>query len=158
MADDLAACAATLRRVHDASGYPVRWPDDPAGWLSPAGLMTAWVAEDDGVVVGHAGLVRGMRARCVLQATGRDASQLASVVRLFVDPAARRAGRARELLDTAAAHAVASGMQPVLDVVDDASAAIALYERSGWRLVGRENATWSAPSGVTPKLRYYVSP
>jgi len=120
--------------------------------------MTAWVAEDDGVVVGHAGLVRGMRARCVLQATGRDASQLAGVVRLFVDPAARRAGRARELLDTAAAHAVASGLQPVLDVVDDASAAIALYERSGWRLVGRENATWAAPSGVTPKLRYYMSP
>jgi hypothetical protein len=61
----------------------VRWPEDPAGWLSPAGLMTAWVADGGGVVVGHAGLVRGMRARCVLQATGRDASQLAGVVRLL---------------------------------------------------------------------------
>jgi GNAT superfamily N-acetyltransferase len=155
---DMPDCVAMLRRVHDLSGYPARWPEDPAGWLCPAGLMTAWVAEQDGVVAGHAGLVRGARARCLLEATGRDAGELAAIVRLFVDPAARRAGHARELLGTAVAHAVAGSLVAVLDVVEDAEAAIALYERSGWRLAGRESATWAMPSGVKPMLRYYVMP
>ena len=157
-ADDLAVCAATLRRVHDLSGYPARWPDDPAGWLCPPGLMTAWVAEQDGVVAGHVGLACGVQAGCLLRATGRDAGELAGVVRLFVDPAARRTGHARELLKTAAAHAASGNLVAVLDVVDGARAAIALYEQSGWRLVGRESATWSMPSGLTPTLRYYVRP
>jgi GNAT superfamily N-acetyltransferase len=147
-----------LRRVHLTSGYPARWPDDPAGWLGPPGLMTAWVSEQDGAVVGHAGLVRGVQADCLRQATGRAARELAGVVRLFVDPAARRTGQARELLKTAAAHARASDLIPVLDVVDDARAAIALYEQAGWRLVGRDRAPWSTPAGITPTLRYYTGP
>lgn len=157
-AGDLAACVATLRRVHDVSGYPARWPDDPVGWLCPARLIMAWVAEQDGVVVGHAGLVRGVGADCLLSATGREAGELAGVVRLFVDPAVRRSGHARELLETAAAHAASGHLTAVLDVVDDARAAIALYERSGWLLAGRESATWSMPSGLKPTLRYYVKP
>jgi GNAT superfamily N-acetyltransferase len=155
--NDLPVCVAVLRRVHDESGYPARWPADPTGWLCPPGLMAAWIAEQDGGV-GHAGLVRGVQAGCLLTATRRQAHELAGVVRLFVDPAARRLGHARELLDTAAAHAVAASLVPVLDVVDDARAAITLYERSGWLLAGREHATWSLPSGVRPTLRYYVRP
>ncbi|HEY0717137.1 MAG TPA: GNAT family N-acetyltransferase [Streptosporangiaceae bacterium] len=157
-AQDLGACVAMLRRVHDGSGYPARWPDDPAGWLCPPGLITAWVAEQDGAVAGHVGLVRGAQAGCLLQATGREAHELAGVVRLFVDPAARRTGQARELLATAAARAVSASLVAVLDVVDDARAAIAAYEQSGWRLAGRERAPWSMPSGLTPTLRYYVQP
>jgi GNAT superfamily N-acetyltransferase len=130
----------------------------PLGWLCPPGLMAAWIAEQDGVVAGHAGLVRGVRAGCLLTATGRDTHELAGVVRLFIDPAARRMGHARELLDTAAAHAVSANLVAVLDVVDGARAAIALYEQSGWLLVARESATWSMPSGVRPTLRYYVRP
>ncbi len=157
-ADDLPACVAVLRRVHDESGYPARWPDDPAGWLSPSALMAAWIAGQDDAVAGHAGLVRDVQAGCLLMATGRQAHELAGVVRLFIDPAARRLGHARQLLDTAAAHAVSAGLVPVLDVVDGAQAAIALYEQSGWLLMGRERATWSLPSGVRPMLRYYVGP
>jgi GNAT superfamily N-acetyltransferase len=158
VAQDLPACTEVLRRVHEANGYPGRWPRDPAGWISPAGLMRAWVAETGGAIAGHTGLVHGMQAGCVLRATGRGAGELAVVARLFVDPAARRAGLARELLDTAKAHAVAGGLQPVLDVVEGSHAAIALYERSGWRQAGRERATWTTPAGLTPMLRYYVWP
>jgi GNAT superfamily N-acetyltransferase len=157
-ADDLAECVAMLRRVHEVSGYPARWPDDPAGWLCPPGLMTAWVAEQDGTVVGHVGLVRGVQADCLLRATGRQAGELAGVVRLFTDPAARRTGQGRELLKTAAAHAASGHLMAVLDVVEDARAAIALYEQSGWLLAGRERAGWSMPSGQAPTLRYYVRP
>jgi hypothetical protein len=33
---DLPACVAVLRRVHQISGYPSRWPEDPGGWITPA--------------------------------------------------------------------------------------------------------------------------
>jgi GNAT superfamily N-acetyltransferase len=156
--EDLPECVAVLRRVHEMNGYPAGWPRDPAGWLTPAGLEAAWVAVQDDSIVGHAALVRGMNVSCLLNATGRDASELGGVVRLFVDPAARRAGRARDLLETATSYAVADGLQPVLDVVDDSLAAIALYEGGGWRLAGTEIATWVTPAGVRSKVRWYVGP
>jgi ribosomal-protein-alanine N-acetyltransferase len=46
----------------------------------------------------------------------------------------------------------------VLDVVDDSLPAIALYERSGWKLAGTQTATWTTPAGVSPTLRCYVGP
>jgi GNAT superfamily N-acetyltransferase len=156
--EDLPHCLAVLRRVHEVSGYPAGWPRDPAGWLTPAGLEAAWVAVHDDTIVGHAALVRGVTASCLLHATGREASELGGVARLYVDPTARRTGRARELLEAAAGYAVANGLQPVLDVVDDGLAAIALYETAGWRLVGTELATWVTPAGVRPKIRWYMRP
>jgi len=38
-AAELAGCVSVLRRVHEASGYPSRWPDDPGGWLTPRSLV-----------------------------------------------------------------------------------------------------------------------
>jgi GNAT superfamily N-acetyltransferase len=151
-------CVAVLRRVHEVNAYPARWPQDAAGWITPAGLQAAWVAVHDDSTVGHVAVVKGMNANCLLHATGRDAGELGGIVRLFVDPPARRAGCARELLEAATSYAVAQGLQPVLDVVDDGLAAIALYEGAGWRLVGAELATWVTPAGVRPKVRWYVLP
>jgi [ribosomal protein S18]-alanine N-acetyltransferase len=156
--DDMPECVAVLRRVHEMNGYPARWPRDPAASLTPPGLQAAWVAARGGSIVGHAALVRGVSTSCLLHATGRDASELGGVARLFVDPAARRAGHARELLETVTSHAVARGLQPVLDVVDDGLAAIALYESAGWQLVATEIATWTTPAGVRPKVRWYIGP
>jgi GNAT superfamily N-acetyltransferase len=156
--DDLDGCVAVLRRVHETSGYPSGWPRDPGRWLTPAGQVAAWVAEDDGRLAGHIGLVQGVRTLCLLQATGRDPGELGGVVRLFVDPRAARKGLARALLQTAAAGAWARGLQPVLDVVAGSEPAIALYERSGWELAGTEKATWVTPAGVVPTLRCYVGP
>jgi GNAT superfamily N-acetyltransferase len=155
---DLEACVAVLRRVHDRSGYPARWPADPARWLSPAGQIAAWVAEHAGAVVGHVGLTEGDSPPDLLQAAGAPASELTEITRLFVDPAARGAGLGGELLAAASAHAVASGLRPVLEVVDDAGPAIALYERSGWQQIGAGTATWTIPDGTHPGLRYYLSP
>ncbi len=155
---DLDGCVAMLRRVHETSGYPSRWPADPGRWLTPADQLAAWVAEDDGQLAGHVALVQGVRTPCLLRATGRGPGELGGIVRLFVDPAARRQGLARALLDTAAAHARACGLVPVLDVVADSAPAIALYERSGWRLAGTQTATWVTPAGLVPTLRCYVGP
>lgn len=156
--EDLDGCVAMLRRVHEANGYPSRWPADPGRWLTPADQIAAWVAEDDGQLAGHVALVQGVQTPCLLRATGRDSSELGGVVRLFVDPAARRQGLARALLDAAAAHARACGLVPVLDAVADSAPAIALYERSGWRLAGTQIATWVTPAGLVPMLRCYVGP
>jgi GNAT superfamily N-acetyltransferase len=156
--EDVTDCVALLRQVHQVTGYPSGWPEDPGGWLTPAGLVAAWVAEHDGLIVGHVALVRGARAQCLLQATGGGPDQLGGIARLFVDPAATRQGVARALLEAATAEAWARGLQPVLDVVDDSRPAIALYERSGWKLAGTQTATWTTPAGVSPMLRYYVGP
>lgn len=158
VSEDLPHCVAVLRRVHEVSGYPAGWPRDPVGWLTPAGLEAAWVGVHDDSVVGHAALVRGVTASCLLNATGREASELGGVARLYVDPTARRAGLARQLLKAATSFAVTHGLQPVLDVVDDSQAAIALYEGAGWQLVGTEMATWVTPAGIRPKVRWYVDP
>ena len=156
--DDMAGCVTLLRAVHEASGYPSRWPDDPARWLTPARLVGAWVAEADGRITGHVALVQGVRAQCLLEVTGRAPDELGGISRLFVSPAARRQGAARALLGVATARAAERGLQPVLDVVADGHAAIALYERSGWKLAGTQAATWTNADGVAPLVRYYVGP
>ena len=70
--EDLGACVRLLRNVHEADGYPMRWPADPRAWLAPPGRP--FVAVADGNVAGH-----------VLITPAGELS------RLFVDPA-RRAG------------------------------------------------------------------
>lgn len=155
---DMAGCLTLLRTVHEVSGYPSRWPDDPGRWLTPARLVSAWVAEADGRITGHVALVQGVRVQCLLEATGRPPDELGSISRLFVSPAARRQGTARALLEVATAHAADRRLQPVLDVVADGRAAIALYERSGWKLAGTQTATWTNADGLSPLVRYYVGP
>jgi len=156
--DDMPGCVTLLRTVHEVSGYPSVWPQDPAGWLDPASQVAAWVAETGGLISGHVALVRGAPAQCLLRATGREPDQLGRIVRLFVDPAARRQGLARGLLEAATAQAREDGLQPVLNVMADGHAAIALYERYGWKLAGTQRATWTTPDGVSPLMRYYVGP
>ena len=149
---------AGLRRVHDASGYPSRWPDDPGGWLTPRSIVAAWVAEHDGEIGGHVALVRGLHIECLLRATGLPAAALGGIVRLYVDPGFRRRGLARALLDTAACAAAEHDLKPVLDVVADSAPAVALYEQAGWQLVGTQPATWTDPDGSVPLIRCYVAP
>jgi GNAT superfamily N-acetyltransferase len=156
--EDMAGCVTLLRTVHEVSGYPSAWPDDPGRWLTPASLAGGWVAEADGLITGHVALVQGVRAECLLRVTGRDADQLGGIARLFVSPAVRRQGTARALLEVVTSAAWERGLQPVLDVVADGHAAIALYERSGWKLAGTAAATWTKPDGVSPMVRYYVGP
>jgi len=144
--------------VHEASGYPSRWPDDPGRWITPRGMVTAWVAECEGSIAGHVILVRGVRLGCLLRATGCAPDQLGGIARLYVDPAFRRQGLARALLEAAADNAADHGLRPVLDVMADARPAIALYEQAGWQLVGTQPATWTDPDGTTPTLSCYVRP
>ena len=75
---------------------------------------------------------------------------------LLVTPAVRGAGLARALLDQDGSFAMHAGLGLVLDVVDDAADAIAVYEHLGWRLVDCRPAVWTTDDGLHPLLRAYA--
>ena len=154
--DDLPAAVLALEAVHEADGYPMTWPADAAAWLSPDGVLTAWVVESDPFVAGHVCLVTGDDAAAV--AAGVPAERVATVSRLFVAPWARRRGLSVVLLDAVTSCASTRGLQLVLDVVDDRGPAVRLYDRLGWRLVDRRPADWTAPDGNRPPLLVFVAP
>ncbi|MEQ4715517.1 GNAT family N-acetyltransferase [Nonomuraea sp. B19D2] len=135
---DMDACVEALAQVQAADRYPVDWPDDPGGWLTPADLTSAWIAIEADNVLGHVGLTRD-----------------AEIVRLFVTPAARGRGLAAQLLDSV--RAAARGPLK-LRVSSEGEAAIAFYERSGWRRVGSSRADWVNAAGEPALLHHYVSP
>lgn len=128
---DLDACVAVLAQVHADSGYPHHWPADPAGWLTPGALTTAWVAERDGAVVGHAALC------------GSEVS------RLYVAPVARGSGLGGRLLARVEDTAAARRIRLTLEVKSTDTAARALYERRGWLPRGTERQDWGAGERVT---------
>jgi hypothetical protein len=54
--EDLERCVALLRRVYEVDRYPMIWPPDTVRWLSGRDALAAWVAEDDGRLLGHLSL------------------------------------------------------------------------------------------------------
>ncbi len=142
---DLPACVEALRAVHEVDRYPMVWPEDPTGWLCPPRTLRSWTAELRGRVVGHV----------LLTAEGDRRSALH---RLFVAPSGRGSGTATALLSIATEYAHARGLVLELDVIEDSTAAIALYERAGWTLTARGPATFTWPDGTRPTERRYVAP
>lgn len=137
---DLPRVVDVLRRTHEG-GYPARWPDDPAAWLSPPGHLAAWTVTVDDDPVGHVGLA----------APAIDEAPL--VTRLFVHPDHRGRGLADALLATVEDSAAAPVLR--LDVTEETPGAWRLYERRGWRVTHRVPADWSKPDGSVPVMRWY---
>jgi len=161
---DMDECVAMLAEVHTVDGYPTRWPADPQGWLTPENLFGAWVAKGDDGLLGHVALcaAAGDEAAPVwAAASGVPADRIAAVSRLFVSPRARGRGLGAVLLAAACAAASARGLSPALDVVvvgHDRNAAMALYERAGWRRVASAPAPWALANGEHPLMHYYLAP
>jgi GNAT superfamily N-acetyltransferase len=155
--EDLPACIALLRVVHGFDGYPTTWPADVTSWLTPGGILRAWVALRGATVVGHVavGSVDQQAEPHLATAAGRPASQLAEVKRLFVRPADRGIGIADALLVAAARYAKSQALEPILEVTADRVPAIRYYERTGWRRIGTSVATWQRASGERPILHQY---
>lgn len=150
--DDLEECVRVLAEVHHGDGYPMRWPDDPAGFLTRPKISETWVATLDGRIVGHIGLAVTTPGDAAPKFFGDG---VAMVTRLFVSPAARGHGAGRILLEEAVRAARRLGLDPVLDVESTSSSAIAFYERLGWHLLGTSEAQWG-PHRVT--VRSYAAP
>nr|WP_042191202.1 GNAT family N-acetyltransferase [Kibdelosporangium sp. MJ126-NF4]CEL19913.1 hypothetical protein [Kibdelosporangium sp. MJ126-NF4]CTQ97137.1 hypothetical protein [Kibdelosporangium sp. MJ126-NF4] len=159
--DDLDACVAAMAEVHATDQYPTNWPADPGKWLTPEGSLGTWVAESGSAIVGHVALQQGAGAGsvpAVVEAAGVEPERLASVARLLVVPAARRQGVAAALMDAVGEEAARRGLRLALDVVDHAPAAVAFYERTGWRRVASETAPWTRPDGSEFVKHYYLAP
>ncbi|MFF0243419.1 GNAT family N-acetyltransferase [Streptosporangium sandarakinum] len=159
--EDLRSCIEALATVHASDRYPVDWPADPGRWLTPSDLVEAWVVVEGSDVVGHVGLSRLDAATLeapLARAISTPAGPVGSITRLFVTPQGRGCGHAIRLLDVAGKKAADLGMPLVLDVSDDGHAAIALYERAGWRRVASARAEWLNAAGENALLHYYVSP
>ncbi|WNI26246.1 GNAT family N-acetyltransferase [Streptomyces sp. ITFR-16] len=153
---DMKACLDALFTVYEEDRYPARWPADPAGWLTPDGLLAAWVAVAGPDVLGHVALTR---TDDVLAAgAGLPPDELASVSRLFARASARRRGVAQALLDVVADAAASDGRRLVLEVEDGGAAAVALYERAGWRRTGSRSGDWTTADGRTALLHTYLAP
>ncbi len=157
-AADLDAVVDVLRAVHRHDAYPSAWPPDPAAWVDPPGTAAAWVGVDGGRVAAHACAFVGAGEPSVTALTGVPRARLATVKRLFVDPAARRRGLASALLREVRAWAAGAGLAVVLDVVDDDGPAVRAYERLGWQLVERRPADWVTAAGERLPVRVYLAP
>jgi ribosomal protein S18 acetylase RimI-like enzyme len=148
-AADIDLCVEALAAVHQTSGYPTNWPVDPARWLTPPGTIEAWTAEASEMPIAGHMVLRQLPDH----PTGEGAVE---VSRLFVIPAARRQGIARALLQKAMNWAAANELDLMLEVTDHLRAAIALYERLGFRLTDTKPAGWTAPDGQPVTLHHYV--
>jgi GNAT superfamily N-acetyltransferase len=155
---DLPAAVAALREVHEADRYPTAWPADPAGWLTPPGLLRAWVAEVDEAVVAGVAAVDGVTDDGLARAVGVPGAELVLVSRLHVAPGGRGHGLARQLVGAVVAYADTLGRRTGLDVMEASTAAIALYESLGWSYHGSEVAAWRTQDGNHPTIRYYLAP
>lgn len=137
--NQVAACLRLLGLVSTESGYPLERPLSRREWLTGADVLDAWVAEQDGMVVGHVAITRvdsdpvaAMRWR---EVTGGPASNLAGVSRLFVRASVRGRGLGTALLETAAEGARARGLTPVAEMVSTSRRGIPLFDGMGWRVV-----------------------
>ncbi|WP_075737240.1 GNAT family N-acetyltransferase [Streptomyces acidiscabies] len=153
--DDVAACVEALADVHRRDGYPVNWPENPGGWLAQASGLGAWVAVLDGRVVGHIALNIGGEGDVAPGLWGAPETT-AVVSRLFVGPEARGHGFGVRLMERVVVEARRRGLHPVLDVVATDTAAAALYERLGWKLLATVEQRWSAEQMVT--VHCYAAP
>ncbi|NYI08253.1 GNAT family N-acetyltransferase [Allostreptomyces psammosilenae] len=156
----LDACVDLLAEVHERDGYPRRWPADPAGWLTHPALLAAWVAESDGVPVGHVALCCATDADAApplwARQSGTPAEGAGVVSRLFVAPRARGQGVGTRLVAAVVRGARERGLHPVLEVLDSDTAATALYERLGWQRLATVRRRWG--TGETVTVHCYAGP
>jgi threonine aldolase/ribosomal protein S18 acetylase RimI-like enzyme len=142
---DLEGCERLTRVVHGRDGYPRFLPADLRGFIATPDAIGAWVAEQDGEIIGHVAL-RPTSSPPVMdlasRALGRSPDSLGVVARLVVSPRHRRRGLGRSLLELASNDARARGLWPVLDVVVSDEGAIALYESCGWSRAGKVTVRW----------------
>ncbi|MBV9660299.1 MAG: GNAT family N-acetyltransferase [Acidimicrobiales bacterium] len=139
LADDLPAVERLADLIRRIDGYPGYLPGSLRDFLVTDDALGAWVAEQEEIIVGHVALHRrswGEVMRVASESMGLEDGQLAVIARLFVIPEARQQGVGLHLLNSATAEAWRLGRRPILDVVANLAAAVRLYERAGWKIIG----------------------
>ena len=111
-----------------------------------------WSAADLAVLLGSPGVFAlatrshdGVHGFVLARAIAGEAE----ILTLAVDPAQRRQGIARALLEAAVAAAVVAGADVMfLEAAADNAAAIALYESAGFTQAGRRRGYYARPNGA----------
>ena len=156
---DIASAASALVTVHSTDGYPVEGVAQPEEWLSPAGLLAAWVAVFDGRTVGHAAVARPSGEEAVslwIERSGAGSENVGVLARLFVLPEIRGRSVGESLVRATMEYAGNHGLRLVLDVMTKDRSAIRLYERLGWQQIG--NITHHFGERQAIDALAYVSP
>lgn len=144
--DDLPALAVVLAEQQATTRYPVRWPlpIPIEEFLVRPGEERAWVAELDGRVVGHVAVHSPAGELRTHFVAGAGTEELAELAVLFVGSDVVGTGIGGRLHDTAVDWIVASGRQPVLDVVPVHDRAVEVYRHRGWTVIGEVQPAWLA--------------
>ncbi|MEU6563265.1 GNAT family N-acetyltransferase [Nocardia nova] len=146
--------------MHERDGYPVEGVADPLFWLSPTGLINAWVATNSASAVGHS-LITAPKptddaAALWIEQSHEPASSIAVLGRLFVGPEGRNRGAGEQLTRAAMDYGAERNLRLVLDVMEKDKAAIRLYERLGWLNIGSTRHKFGI--GQETSAQCYVSP
>lgn len=158
--EDLPDLVTLATAIHRSDGYPPYMPDDDfLGFVASDEAVAAWVATEDGRVVGHVALHNGSSPGVLDLAAsepGVKRSDCGVVARLLVASKTRRSGVGRRLLDHATADCRRRGLVPILDVVDRFEPAISLYENAGWSRLGAVDVR--LPDGTEMREHVYAAP
>lgn len=158
---DLPTLIDILARQQAETQYPFHWPPDgaPELFLRRPSEREAWVAELDGIVVGHVAIqsvADDALGRIGAAAHGVPITELRCISVLYADRRMPRRGIGSALLARATEQALADGGAPVLDVVAESPEAVQLYLSRGWREVGRFRPEW-LPASEEP-VRVMILP
>ena len=153
--------SSDMNELVDWQGAYGQWMVNPL-YLPEGGLrrfltypspLAAWVAEDDGRIVGHVATnSHSHRAVMDLVRTAGIDRRVGVIARLLVDPGVRRQGIGAKLLDQARGHIVSLGLAPVLDVVAGPSPSppVSLYRNTDWMEIGE--VTFEPPGQTINEL------
>jgi GNAT superfamily N-acetyltransferase len=135
---DLPVLADLLGEQQPTSRYPYRWPlpMPPIDFIARPTDAASWVAEQDGQLLGHVAVGTLPPEETEVFAAELGDRRFLAITALFTGLAARGRGAGAALHDRAVAHLREQGVVPVLDVLPTHAAALAMYERRGWRTIG----------------------
>ena len=156
---DLADAASALVQVHATDGYPVEGVDDPEAWLRSSDVIAAWVGVMNERIIGHVAIMQphGEDAVSLWMQQSDDAEgQIGVLARLFVVKEARKHAAGERLAQAAMDYGNEHGRRLVLDVMTKDAAAIRLYERLGWREIGRATHQYGSSQSIDAVC--YVAP
>lgn len=130
--------AAHLAKLH-ARSFSVGWSEDEMERLL-----------SDPAVVTHLVRANGGRGEAIGFLMSRVAADEAEILSVAVDPRARGRGIARDLLRHHLARIAARGMARIfLEVGEDNRPALRLYDKAGFREVGKRAGYYLKPGGGT---------
>ncbi|MFJ1879913.1 GNAT family N-acetyltransferase [Streptomyces sp. NPDC088137] len=155
---DIPGAAAALMEVHATDGYPVEGVERPEVWITPPGVVKAWVAHR-GSVVGHVAIMKAEGEEAVTlwqRRSGEAKTRIGVLARLFVVRSARKHAVGERLMRAAMDYAEENGLRLVLDVMEKDESAIRLYERLGWHFI--DGATHYYGDGQQIPAKCYVWP